>query len=102
MKQIENETKKKQNCRHFPFKVKWSEMEAIFVRFDAKKCLKMKWSEKNKKEAKTWKQKRIKWNSGIICKETKKNIKVCLSVFQVYTKWSEKKQKKCLFHLASK
>jgi hypothetical protein len=40
---------------------------------------------RNEKEAKTSKQKRIKWNTGKICKETKKNIKVGLLVFQVYT-----------------
>jgi hypothetical protein len=39
----------------------------------------------NEKEAKSSKQNRIKWNTGKICKETKKNIKVGLLVFQVYT-----------------
>jgi hypothetical protein len=57
---------------------------------------------KNEKEAKTSKRKRIKWNSKTISKETKKNIKVGLSVFQVYTLWSEKKQKNCLIRFASK
>jgi hypothetical protein len=36
------------------------------------------------KKAKTSKRKRIKWNSGTICKETKKNINAGLLVFQVY------------------
>jgi hypothetical protein len=48
---------------------------------------KRKWNEaKTKlKKAKTSKRKRIKWNSGTNCKETKKNIKAGLLVFQVYT-----------------
>jgi hypothetical protein len=60
----------------------------------------------NKREAKISKRKRIKWNSGTICKEMKKNIKVGLIDFQVNTWWSEKKQnnvsEKMLFRFASK
>jgi hypothetical protein len=40
---------------------------------------------RNEKEAKTSKRKRIKLNSGTICKEMKKNFKVGLLDFQVYT-----------------
>ncbi len=68
----------------------------IFFRFDAKKVffrlfshLKQNDNEikrkQNDKEAKTSKRKRIKWNSGTICKETKKYIKAGLLVLQVYT-----------------
>jgi hypothetical protein len=39
----------------------------------------------NEKEAKTSKRKRIEWNSGTICKESKKNIKAGLLLFHVYT-----------------
>ncbi len=39
----------------------------------------------NKKEATTSKRKRIKWNSGTISKESKKNIKAGLLLFHVYT-----------------
>jgi hypothetical protein len=63
-----------------------------------KKCLKMKLSEKKDKEAKTTKRKRIKWNAGTICKETKKNIKVCLSVFQFIS--SEVKRSKNVYFVS--
>ncbi len=36
-------------------------------------------------KSKTSKRKRIKWNSGTICKETQKNINAGLLVFQVYS-----------------
>ncbi len=51
----------------------------------------LKWIEnemkqkQNEKEAKTSKRKRIKLNSGTICKEIKKNFRVGLLAFQVYT-----------------
>ncbi len=79
----------------------------IFFRFHAKKvvffCLfshlkqnenekkrnqmkmKRKQWKSNQKEAKASKWKRIKWNSGAICKETEKNIEAGLLVFKVYT-----------------
>jgi hypothetical protein len=56
-----------------------------YFRFDAKKLYENEMKRKNEKEAKTSKQKRKKLNSGTICKETKKNIKVCPSFCQVYT-----------------
>ncbi len=86
MKESENETKKKQNCRHFRFEAKWSETEEKLFSLRCEKSVrKLNEAIKNEKEAKTLKRKRIKWNSGTICKETKKNIKVCPSVCQVYT-----------------
>ncbi len=111
IKRSERRRKRSENCHHFRFEAKWSETEAKFFSFDARKvffaCFRIKRNENEKKrkrhekEAKTSKQKRIKWNSGKICKETKKSIKVGLLVFQVYTKWSEKKRKD-LFRFASK
>ncbi len=52
-----------ENCHHFRFEAKW---KRNFFHFDAKKK-EMK-RKQNEKEAKTAKRKRIKWNSGTICK----------------------------------
>ncbi len=97
MEQSENKTKKKRKTaiiiasKRNEVKRKWN-----FFRFNAKKVffrlfshLKRNENEikrkQNEKEAKTSKRKRIKWNSGTICKETKKYIKAGLLVLQVYT-----------------
>ncbi len=81
---------------------KWSETEAKFFRFNAKKVLfacfciwsktKMKWSENETKK----KRKRIKWNSGTICKETKKNINPNLGS---YINWHCHAARSCIWLL---
>jgi hypothetical protein len=84
------------NWHHFRFEAKWSETEAknchhfaskrngskIFFALMRKNEIKRKQTEK---EAKTSKRKRIEWNSGTICKESKINIKADLLLFHVYT-----------------
>jgi hypothetical protein len=59
---------KRNKSKKLPLFSLWSKMEAKFFCFDAKK-----WNEAKTiwKEAKTSKRKRIKWNSGTICKESK-------------------------------
>jgi hypothetical protein len=91
LKRNEKEAKRKRNEKEAKLpsfslrsKMKRNGSEIFFASMQ-RKCMKIKWSEKKTKKAKTSKRKRIKWNSRTICKETKKNIKVCLSVFQVYT-----------------
>ncbi len=127
-KQNEKEAK---NCHNFCSEVKWSEMkrngseklssfsllsekrngskklpsfslqskmEAKFFFFDAKK-----WNEAKtkRKRSDNFKAKRIKWNSGTISKESKKNIKAGLLLFHLYLVWW-KEVKKRLFRFALK
>jgi hypothetical protein len=103
-----NEAKRKQKTAIiFASKRNEAKPKLNFFRFDAKKvffvffCIwsetKTKWSENKMKKAKTSKRKMIKWNSGTICKETKKNINAGLFVFQVYTQYDEKKLKNVYF-----
>jgi hypothetical protein len=101
------------NCHHFRFEAKWSETEAKnchhftskakwkqnFFALMRKNEMKQKQTEK---EAKTSKR-RIEWNSGTICKESKINIKAGLLLFHVYTYYCEKKQKTFIsFHFEAK
>ncbi len=71
--------KEAKNCHHFRFEAKWKQ---IFFASMQKNEMKRKQYEK---EAKTSKRKRIEWNSGTICKESKKNMKAGLLLFYVYT-----------------
>ncbi len=75
----------------------WSKILFAFFASEEKR----KWHEakKNKKKVKTSKQKRIKWNSGTICKEMKKNIKTDLSSLYLVLL---KEAKKRLFCFSSK
>jgi hypothetical protein len=82
MKQSENETKKKRNCRHFRFEAK---RKRNYFRFDAKKVYENKMKRKKRKRSENFTAKKDKAKFWDICKETKKNIKVCPSVCQVYT-----------------
>jgi hypothetical protein len=64
-------------------KMKRNGSEIIFA--SIQKVYENEMKRKKRKWSKNFKAKRIKLNSGTICKETKKNIKVCPSVCQVYT-----------------
>jgi hypothetical protein len=63
------------NCNHFCFEAKWKQ---IFFSSMQKNEMKRK---QNEKEGKTSKRKRIEWNSGTICKESKKNIRLVFYFF---------------------
>ncbi len=89
-KQIETKRKRK-TAIIFASKRNGSEIISLL-------CEKFEMKQKqNEKEAKASKRKRIKWNSETICKESKKNIKVGLLLFNVHTQDGEKKWKNVIF-----
>jgi hypothetical protein len=52
---------------------------------------------KNDKEAKTSKRKRIKWNSGTICKETKKKLRSVFTFFKSIPREVKRNEKNVYF-----